>query len=164
MNADTIRPTLLSVVNLGDNQLLTVAFSEPVEPASANLASNYTLNNSAIVQSASVSDDGASVALTTTPLAFNLSYTLTVNSVRDRAQTPNTIVANSQKTFTLTYRESFAGKTADRDFARAVAGRYGCDPRALPIRIRPGSILYAARAGMQGWGSRGGREESRRFC
>src|SRR5207253_6907308 len=103
MNADTIRPTLLSVVNLGDNQLLTVAFSEPVEPASANLASNYTLNNSAIVQSASVSDDGASVALTTTPLAFNLSYTLTVNNVRDRAQTPNTIVANSQKTFTLTY-------------------------------------------------------------
>ncbi len=103
VNPDNTKPTLVSVVNLGDNQIVTVAFSEPVEPASASLASNYTLNNSATIQNASLGDDGASVTLTTTPLAFNLTYTLTVNNVRDRAQTPNTILANSQKTFTLTY-------------------------------------------------------------
>ena len=42
------------------------------------------------------------VAARPTPLAQNTIYTLTVDNVRDRAATPNTIVPNSQRTFTIT--------------------------------------------------------------
>jgi hypothetical protein len=100
---DTTRPVLVSAVNLGDNQLVSVAFSEPVELASATNPANYTLNNGATVLAASLSDDLSTVVLTTTPLSATLTYTLTVNNVRDRATTPNTILANSQRTFSLTY-------------------------------------------------------------
>jgi hypothetical protein len=42
---DTTPPTLVSVANLGDNTLLTVLFSEPVEAASATNPLNYIINN-----------------------------------------------------------------------------------------------------------------------
>ena len=43
-----------------------------------------------------------SVILTTTPLGL-ATYTLTVNNVRDRASTPNTINTNTQRTVSLNY-------------------------------------------------------------
>ena len=42
---DTTRPVISSVVNLGDNQTITVYFSEPVEAATAAVAANYSINN-----------------------------------------------------------------------------------------------------------------------
>ena len=101
--ADTTRPVLTSVANLGDNQYVSVIFSEPVELASATAVTNYALNNNAGVLQASLLEDLRSVILTTTPLAFGSNYTLTVNNVRDRASTPNTIQTNSQRTFSLSY-------------------------------------------------------------
>lgn len=101
---DTTRPTLVSVVNLGDDRLVTVVFSEPVEASSATAATNYTLTGGVAVESASLLDDGMTVVLRTdAPLSVGVTYTLTVNNVRDRAQTPNTILPNSQRTFSLTY-------------------------------------------------------------
>jgi len=47
--------------------------------------------------------DGLTVALKTTILTWGTSYTVTVNNVKDLAQTPNTILTNSQRSFTLTY-------------------------------------------------------------
>jgi hypothetical protein len=102
VTADTTRPTLVGAGTLGDNRVVSVTFSEPVELASATDASNYTLNNGALVQSASLNNDLRTVVLTTTPLA-QTTYTLTVNNVRDRATTPNTILAGSTRTFSLVF-------------------------------------------------------------
>ncbi|MCX6903538.1 MAG: lamin tail domain-containing protein, partial [Verrucomicrobia bacterium] len=100
---DVTRPTLLNVLNLGDNRFVSVFFSEPVETATATNPANYILNNSASIVGVSMGGDGASVILQTTPLSFTATYTLTVNNVRDRARLPNTILANSQRTFSLSY-------------------------------------------------------------
>jgi hypothetical protein len=100
--ADTTRPTLTSAGTLGDNRIVTVGFSEAVEQASATATSNYGLNNGGMVQAAALSDDLRTVVLTTTPLAQG-SYTLTVNNVRDRATTPNTIQSGSTRSFSTVF-------------------------------------------------------------
>jgi hypothetical protein len=99
---DVTRPYLTSVSSPGNPQVLTVIFSEPVEPASATNAANYTLNNGATVLSAVFGPDPRMVILSTTPMLAQTSYTLTVSNVRDRAATPNVIAPNSSWTFTLT--------------------------------------------------------------
>ena len=101
--ADTTRPSLTSVANLGDNEYVSVIFSEPMELASATAVTNYALNNNATIFQASLLDDLRSVILKTSPLAFGSNYTLTVNNVRDRASTPNTIATNSQRTFSMSF-------------------------------------------------------------
>ncbi|MBE0545407.1 MAG: lamin tail domain-containing protein [Verrucomicrobia bacterium] len=101
--ADTNRPTLVSVVNLGDNTRVTVLYSEPVEAASATNAGNYSLNQSATVSAARFGGDDRTIVLETSALAAGPTYTLTVNNVRDRATTPNTILGGSQRTFSLTF-------------------------------------------------------------
>jgi hypothetical protein len=101
--ADTTRPTLVSVANLGDNEYVSVVFSEPLEEATATAVGNYALNFDANVLQANLLEDLRSVILRTTPLAVGTNYTLTVNNVRDRAATPNTIQTNSQRTFSLAF-------------------------------------------------------------
>src|SRR5207249_2741530 len=103
VQSDTTPPVLVSAVNLGDPQMVAVAFSEAVEVVSATKASNYTLNNGATVLAANFADDARTIVLTTSVLSPGRTYTLTVNGVKDRATTPNTIAPNSQKTFTLDY-------------------------------------------------------------
>ena len=96
---DTTRPTLGTVGNLGEPQVLFVVFSEPVEAATATNAANYTLSGGVAVTRAVFGPDNRTIILSTTPMALNTTYTLTVNNVRDRAATPNAILANSQRTF-----------------------------------------------------------------
>src|SRR5439155_23874159 len=83
VNPDVTRPTLASVGSLGDPQILTVIFSEPVEAASATTAGNYTLDNGVRALSAVFGTDNRTIILTTTPMAPRTAYTLTVNNVRD---------------------------------------------------------------------------------
>lgn len=101
--SDTNRPTIVSVVNLGDNTRVTVLYSEPVEAATATNAANYALNQGASVSAARFGGDDRTIVLTTSALAVGPTYTLTVNNVRDRATTPNTILPNSQRTFSLVF-------------------------------------------------------------
>jgi len=98
---DTTRPALVGVQNLGSTQL-EVYFSEPVSTASAALASNYGLSGGASVSAATMGAVPTTVVLTVSSLTFGVSYTLTVNGVRDTAQAPNTILANSQAVFVAT--------------------------------------------------------------
>jgi len=102
--ADTTPPTISTVGNLGEPQIVFVVFSEPVEAASGTNAANYTINNGISVLRASFGVDFRTIILTTTPIPPNLTNTLTVNNVRDRASTPNTIPPNTQRTFSLTLR------------------------------------------------------------
>ncbi|MCL4179863.1 MAG: lamin tail domain-containing protein [Verrucomicrobia bacterium] len=103
VTGDNTRPTLDSVVNLGDRTRLTVRFSEPVEASSAANHSNYSINNGISVTAASFAGDTRTIILTTSALSLSTTYTLTVNNVRDRATSPNTILANTQRSFSLDF-------------------------------------------------------------
>ena len=101
--ADTTPPTLVSAVNLGTPTRLTVLFSEPVEPATATNPANYTIDQGIAVTAATFADDTRTLVLTTTAMVPGPVYRLTVSNVRDLATAPNTIQANSQRTFSLDY-------------------------------------------------------------
>jgi hypothetical protein len=103
VQADTTRPTIVSAVNLGNNNRITVLFSEPVEPASATNAANYALNLGVSVTAVRLAGDNRTVVLDTSLLGSGLIYTLTVNNVRDLAATPNTILPNSQAQISTTF-------------------------------------------------------------
>lgn len=96
VSPDVTPPAIGKVLNSSSNRVV-VFFSEPVEAASATNVANYSIPTVTI--SAAVLNNNLAVTLTTTPLATATAYTLTVNSVRDTAATPNTIATNSQWTF-----------------------------------------------------------------
>jgi hypothetical protein len=95
---DTTPPDLVEVHNLGTNSVLVV-FTEPVSVATATNLAHYEIAPGVSVTSATLDPAGATVVLTTTPMAFGSTYTLTVNEVQDRAALPNTIAANTQVLF-----------------------------------------------------------------
>lgn len=95
--ADTVRPRL-QVVAPGDTNI-NLIFSEPVETASAALASNYTLDNGVTVQSAALLPDTCTVRLAVSPLSSGTLYRLTVANVRDRAAAPNAVSAGTARSF-----------------------------------------------------------------
>jgi hypothetical protein len=97
--ADAIKPTLISASAMNGPTLVTVAFSEAVEKSSAELAANYALNNGISISSAVLQSDPTTVVLTTSAMTGDVTYTLTVNNVRDRAKTPNSIQPGSAITF-----------------------------------------------------------------
>lgn len=93
--ADTMRPALVSAETIGDSTRVVLLYSEPVEESSATDVSNYSINNGIVVSGAALAADLTTVTLTTTALSTGVTYTLTVNSVRDRATTPNTIASDT---------------------------------------------------------------------
>jgi len=95
---DVTPPTLVRVQNFG-LRTLSVLFSEPVETATAANAANYAITPATAVASATLDADARTVTLTTSNLAYGVTYTLTVNRVRDRATVPNTLAAQSQIAF-----------------------------------------------------------------
>jgi hypothetical protein len=111
MPADNVPPIVLSATVNGDPQVVRVVFSELVEKASAERAANYAVSGGITVQSATLSSDGKSVVLATSALASTVSYTITVNNVRDRAAAPNTITANAR--IAITYNPYAPGLSYD---------------------------------------------------
>jgi hypothetical protein len=95
--ADIVKPTIVSVQARGTT--VSLFFSEPVEQASAQAVSNYTISGGVTVSAAALQADGRAVNLAVSAMTNLTNYTVTVNTVRDRAKTPNTILANSTVTF-----------------------------------------------------------------
>jgi hypothetical protein len=94
---DTKRPEIVSAGQANDTfTRVTIRFSEPVTAPSATLASNYTLDQGATVSAAALSADGFTVTLTTSALAVDTLYALTVTSVADNAG--NTVAAGTTAT------------------------------------------------------------------
>ncbi|MCY2931050.1 MAG: cadherin-like domain-containing protein, partial [Planctomycetota bacterium] len=121
--SDITPPTVASAVWLWENYA-KVVFAEPVEAATAQIAANYVIscaNQYVKVLSAVLQSDYCTVLLTTTDMDTARSYAVVVNNVRDRAQAPNTIAANT---------------TA----ALAYGGLYGQD---IGVAAVPGSQSYA---------------------
>ncbi|MBW1810165.1 MAG: hypothetical protein JRJ87_18350 [Deltaproteobacteria bacterium] len=97
--SDTTPPTIASVTSVGDPNSVSVEFSEAIEQISAEAESNYAIDNGISTTAASLGADLRTVTLTTSSLSSGITYTLTVNNVKDRALTPNSIAADSTATF-----------------------------------------------------------------
>ena len=95
--ADALPPRIVSVVNT-DTRAVLVIYSEPV--FFGNQITNYALNNGVGILSISNVANSQTFLLTTTPLLWRTSYTLTVNNVTDRSEARNRIPLNTQFTFT----------------------------------------------------------------
>jgi hypothetical protein len=107
---DTNPPTVALVGNVGVTNV-QVIYSKTVELASAANPANYAFTNGLRVAAASLGPDNMTVTLTTGPVVYGSNYTLVINNVRDRANVPNTIAANTTVTFlAMVYAPQDIGK------------------------------------------------------
>ena len=90
---DTNPPTLVSAAADCASNTVCITFSEPVDPVSATAPANYSINNGVMVLSVVLGSPNT-VCLNSTPLNPGVSYTVSVNGVRDLCG--NIIAANSQ--------------------------------------------------------------------
>jgi hypothetical protein len=98
INADTQKPTLVSVYTGTAGNKVFAAFSEPVDKVAAEATANYQITGGPVsISSAALGTDKKTVTLTTGTLAKGTTYTLTVNNVKDLSG--NVITANTQATF-----------------------------------------------------------------
>lgn len=96
---DSTPPVVRAVSSAVDPAKVVVFFSEPVEKAGAVNAANYRISRDVRVLSASQAANEAVVSLAVSGLSTGVTYTLAVGNVRDKARTPNVIVAGSQSAF-----------------------------------------------------------------
>ncbi|HXJ59613.1 MAG TPA: lamin tail domain-containing protein [Verrucomicrobiae bacterium] len=117
---DTNQPVVIDLVN-GSATNVLVTFSEPVEAASALDRQHYNLLG-AIIQNANFGDDTHTVILTTSPLVMDTAYALSINSVRDRASQPNTMITTQAAFVARTFTPRSVGKPALAGSITAVPG------------------------------------------
>ncbi|MGO8929000.1 MAG: lamin tail domain-containing protein [Limisphaerales bacterium] len=91
---DVTPPTVLGAYFV-DVTNVQLAFSKPLEVASATNAANYVFTNGPAVLEADLGPDNATVTLTTAPMLLGSNYVLVINNIRDRATTPNVIASNT---------------------------------------------------------------------
>ncbi len=91
---DLTPPTIYSV-NIRNENLVDVIFSEKIEQASAESLQNYSITNGINVLVAILDMNQTTVHLSTTTHQANSSYILTVNNILDLAQPSNVIQPNS---------------------------------------------------------------------
>src|SRR5258706_2417736 len=113
---DAAPPSLVPVSAGAEPTEVIVVFNRPVDPAAAELAANYAIDNGVKVESASRGLDLRTVTLTTSSLAEGVSYTLAVKGVRDCAVPPAAVAPGTQKAFTFV-KGLFGG--APKEEARA---------------------------------------------
>jgi hypothetical protein len=96
--ADQTPPAVASTIAYSSGVLIT--FTELVDAASAASAANYAIDKGVTIQSATLLSNGRMVQLATSALQAGTTYTLTLNNIKDRAKTPNTIIAGTQAVLT----------------------------------------------------------------
>ncbi|NOZ62311.1 MAG: hypothetical protein GXO74_11565, partial [Calditrichaeota bacterium] len=101
---DQIRPVILGATCENDTTV-KIQFSEAIERASGLLKTNYSISPTVQIQSVRFGENSQIVILTTDAHQEG-NYQLTVNHVRDRAQHPNEILANT--IFQYEYVDRFA--------------------------------------------------------
>jgi hypothetical protein len=79
-----------------------VLFDEPVEASSAQNIHNYTINNNITVLQADLMDDLLTVHLTTSEHMIDVTYTISIEHVRDRSTRQNAIASPVTETYTGT--------------------------------------------------------------
>ncbi|MDB6055526.1 MAG: CotH protein [Verrucomicrobiales bacterium] len=120
---DTTSPLVTNLYNMGPNEVV-ISFSEPLDVNSAATVGNYSLNG-ATITGAIVNSDGQTVRLQTSTLTVNQQYTITINNLKDRANSPNLIAPNTQKQFTAyEYTPLNIGSPIQGGSITAVAGGF----------------------------------------
>ncbi len=115
--SDKTLPKLVRIEIIEADQV-RLTFSEPIEKNSAEIESNYKIDNgSVVVQEAVLQSDNVTVLLTTTQHGEG-SHTLVINNIRDRATVPNTIVANTSGTYTFSLTDTDGPKLLSASVAR----------------------------------------------
>ena len=82
---------VLSVNFYQDNSHLVVRFNSHVDPATATVASNYSLDQNQVVTEAVMSSEPDTVILTCSPLVENAAYFLSTRNIQDTAPSANTV-------------------------------------------------------------------------
>ncbi len=114
---DTSAPAIARVRATGLPPEILVTFDEPVERVSAVNLAHYSVTPGVQLAGASLGSDLRTVTLAVnTLLATGVTYTLTVNGVRDRAAASNAITAGLSRSFTwlpLLLAEDFEDSSLD---------------------------------------------------
>lgn len=97
---DTSPAGLVSVRTLAVDKVL-VTFNETLERASVENINNYSIVPGITVISAILSPDSTAAIINTSPHQTGITYTLSVNSIKDRAEPPNTILNPISMEYTL---------------------------------------------------------------
>ena len=100
-------PPIVENCYLENETNVLVVFNEIIERESAEDLSNYQINNGIEIVGAFLDSSLKSVRLITSEHHSNITYTLTVNNIRDRAPAPNTIVQNSKIQYSLNVTANF---------------------------------------------------------
>ncbi|HKP05189.1 MAG TPA: hypothetical protein VJU77_17700 [Chthoniobacterales bacterium] len=96
---------IISVNLYQDASHLIVRFNSHVDPTSAVVPANYTLDQGLVVSAAAVGPDPDTVILTVPSLNQSQTYLLTVSDVTDTAPSANTIWPQSQKSFAAQFEQ-----------------------------------------------------------
>jgi hypothetical protein len=90
---------VLTVYLYQDASHLAVRFNSHVDPDTAAVAANYSLDGGLAVSDATMSPEPDTVILTVSPLIPNQTYVLTTSNIQDTAPSANTIWLQSQTSF-----------------------------------------------------------------
>jgi hypothetical protein len=90
---------VLSVNFYQDNSHLMVRFNSHVDPATATVVSNYSLDQNQVVTEAVMSSEPDTVILTCSPLTQNATYSLSTRDIQDTAPSANTVWLNRATSF-----------------------------------------------------------------
>ena len=82
---------VLSVNFYQDNNHLMVRFNSHVDPTTATVVSNYSLDQNQIITEAVMSSEPDTVILTCSPLVENAAYSLSTRNIQDTAPSANTV-------------------------------------------------------------------------
>jgi hypothetical protein len=82
---------ILSVNFYQDNSHLVVRFNSHVDPATAAIVSNYSLDQNQVITEAVMSSEPDTVILTCSPLVENATYSLSTKNIQDTAPSANTV-------------------------------------------------------------------------
>ncbi len=96
---DTNPPVVLRAFNISTTNV-ELDFSKTVAVTNSTNAANYAFTNGLTIIAATLDTNNSSVLLATAPLVFGSNYTLVINGIRDRANPPNAIAANTRVSFT----------------------------------------------------------------
>jgi len=91
---DTTKPVMLFVSSASDANTIVVEFNERIDQLTAETASNYEVSDGIIINRAELSLDQRTVILSTSVMDDKY-YTLSINSIQDQANLPNTMIEDN---------------------------------------------------------------------
>ena len=111
---DTEGPEIVTVFCI-KSDLVEIEFNEELDTVSANIETNYSINNGIVVQSAALQSDGKTVQLKTLEHGIG-EYTLTATNIKDASALSNTISPDyNQKNYSWEGEDVIAPSLTDHE-------------------------------------------------